>query len=78
MTNTQKIIVAGASIVAIGVFMVSDFKWLMPKDSKKGTGTANADGNPDPYMMLEVNQKEFPNASGDCGCLKLNDLTLKK
>jgi hypothetical protein len=78
MTKTQKIIVAGTALVLVGVFVVSDFKWLMPKDKKKGTGTSNADGNPDPYMMLEVNEKEFPNATGNCGCVTINDLSLKK
>ena len=78
MTNTQKIILAGAAIVIVGVFMVSDFDWLMPKQKKQGTGQANASGEPDPYMMLEVNEKQFPNASGDCGCVTLKDLSLKK
>lgn len=78
MTNTQKIVLVGAALVLAGVFMVSDFDWLMPKDKKKGTGTANASGNPDPYMMLEVDEKQFPNASGKCENVTLNDLSLKK
>lgn len=77
MTNTQKTVIAGLAIVLVGVFMVSDFKWLMPKEDapKKGNGSANASGDSDPYMMLEVNESNFPNATGKCGCLSVNDLT---
>jgi hypothetical protein len=76
MNLTQKIILSTAFVVAIGVFITSDFKWLQKKpESKKGNGQASADGtNPDPYMMLEVNVNDFPNASGNSKCLTLNDL----
>jgi hypothetical protein len=78
MTPIQKTIVAGIAIVLVGAFVVSDFKWLQPKDEKaKGSGTASATGETDPNMMLEVSDKDFPNATGDCGCSGLKGLKLK-
>jgi hypothetical protein len=76
MTPAQKIVLSSAILLGLGLFIVSDFDWFKKKTSKQGSGTASADGyNPDPYMMLEVNVNEFPNASGNCGCLKLEDLS---
>jgi hypothetical protein len=76
MTTAQKIIISSAILLGVGLFMTSDFDWFKKKAKTEG-GTASADGvNPDPYMMLEVNEKDFPNASGK-GCLTLNDLTKK-
>ena len=78
MTPTQRIIATSAVVVLLGVFIVSDFKWLNKKTTEKKDGQASADGtNPDPYMMLEVNINEFPNASGNQPCLTLNDITKK-
>jgi hypothetical protein len=78
MTPTQRIIATSAVVVLLGVFIVSDFKWLHKKPTEKKDGQASADGtNPDPYMMLEVNINEFPNASGNQPCLTLNDITKK-
>jgi hypothetical protein len=80
MNRTQQVIIGAAILVALGVFITSDFKWLAKKPApKKDSGTASADGtNPDPYMMLEVNQKDFPNASGSCKNLTIEDLSVKK
>jgi cell division septation protein DedD len=80
MNKTQQVIIGAAILVALGVFITSDFKWLAKKpDAKKDSGMASADGvNPDPYMMLEVNQKDFPNASGSCKSVTIEDLTIKK
>ena len=76
MTPAQKIVISSLIVLGVGAFLVSDFNWLKKKTSKQESGTASADGyNPDPYMMLEVNVNEFPNASGNCGCLKLEDLS---
>lgn len=78
MTAAQRIIATSAVIVLLGVFVVSDFKWLNKKTSDKKDGQANADGtNADPYMMLEVDESQFPNASGKGTCLTINDLTKK-
>lgn len=77
MTPAQKIVATSAVLILLGVFITSDFDWLYGKKEKK-EGMASADGtNPDPYMMLEVNINEFPNASGNQNCLTLNDLTKK-
>jgi len=78
MTVAQKIIATSAVVVLLGVFVVSDFKWLNKKPTEKKDGQASADGtNPDPYMMLEVDINQFPNASGKCNSLTLNDLSIK-
>lgn len=77
MTPAQKIVAASAVLVLLGVFITSDFDWLHSKKKTKDE-MKNADGtNPDPYMMLEVNINEFPNASGKESCLTLKDLTKK-
>lgn len=78
MTTAQRIIATSAVIVLLGVFVVSDFKWLNKKTLEKKDGQANADGtNADPYMMLEVDESQFPNSSGKGICLTINDLTKK-
>ena len=80
MTPAQKIVATSAVLILLGVFITSDFDWLHGKKDKKEKkdAMAGADGtNPDPYMMLEVNVNEFPNASGKGSCLTLNDLTKK-
>lgn len=72
MNTAQKIITASAIILAVGIFVTSDFT----KESKeKADEFKNADGSgkrarkqppivPDPFMMLEVNPNEFPNFCG--------------
>lgn len=77
MTTSQKIIATSAVLVLLGVFITSDFGYLTKKPAKK-EGQASADGtNADPYMMLEVDESQFPNASGKGTCLTVNDLTKK-
>lgn len=78
MSKKQQIIIGTAALVLAGVFIFSDFDWLYPKEKKKGNGVAKATGGADPFMMLEVDEKEFPNASGKCGKVTLNDLSAKK
>ena len=78
MTPAQKIVATSAVLILLGVFITSDFDWLHGKKDKPKDGNANADGtNPDPYMMLEVNINDFPNASGKGNSLTINDLTKK-
>jgi hypothetical protein len=76
MTKTQKIITAGLAITLIGVFIVSDFKWIKTNKKSK-TGDANASGEAVENHELNTD-KGTANASGDCGCLSVNDLSLKK
>ena len=77
MTTSQKIIATSAVLVLLGVFITSDFGYLTKKPAKK-EGQVGADGtNADPYMMLEVDESQFPNASGNKKCLTINDITKK-
>jgi hypothetical protein len=76
MTKVQKIITAGVAVALIGVFVVSDFKWIKTNKKSK-TGDANASGEPMDNNELAA-EKSFSKATGDCGCLSVNDLSLKK
>lgn len=67
--NKINILIGVGVLAAIGAFVFSQRK---PKGSNNADGSDdcgcnNAFGNtePDPYMMLEVNQNEFPNFTGN-------------
>jgi hypothetical protein len=68
--NTINILIGVGALAVIGGFIFSQKK---PKKSGSnnadgsgdcGCNNASGDVEPDPYMMLEVNQKDFPNFTG--------------
>lgn len=66
MTKNQKIIAIGAILIGVGVFVTSDF-FKKPKEGDEDEnfgGDCGCDPNADPYMMLEVDQRAFPNFDG--------------
>ncbi len=66
MTKYQKIIAISAILIGVGVFVTSDF-FKKPKEGDEDEnfgGDCGCDPNADPYMMLEVDQRAFPNFDG--------------
>jgi hypothetical protein len=66
MTRNQKLIALGAILIGVGVFVTSDFsrKPTSGGEDENFGGDCGCDPNADPYMMLEVDQKAFPNFDG--------------
>ena len=66
MKKYQKIIVISAILIGVGVFVTSDFfkKPTSGGEDENFGGDCGCDPNADPYMMLEVDQRAFPNFDG--------------